>query len=170
MLLILPKPNTHTSGEAENMNNKSFLGFAAAVKRHTATQIFQGGKIAVVVYDRFTIAADVPRRARFNLRGLKGLRTDCRKRRQDWWSPLGWNLSISDDPVSTHICKNIGAPFVERHNFDEESAKCRKTWVGGTAGSRKQETLLCKPDGFLWIKMSKWWKNRGCSESAWGRE
>lgn len=33
-------------------------------------------------------------------------------------------------------------------------------WVGwqGATGSEKKKMLLCKPDGFLWIKMSKWWK------------
>lgn len=68
-------------------------------------------------------------------------------------------------------------PFCREAQLMEKSAKWRETWVGGMAeratgreGRKKKKILLCKPDGFLWIKMINWWKKAGCSETAWGRE
>lgn len=68
-------------------------------------------------------------------------------------------------------------PFCSRGAIDGEECKMERDmsgWDGGESDGKgrkkKKKILLCKPDGFLWIKMSNWWKKAGCSETAWGRE
>lgn len=87
--------------------------------------------------------------------------------------PLGWNLSISDDPTSTPICESIGGPFVERHNFDGKECKMERAVSGGlVAGSEtgqkeKKKRFYCVSP--MIFSESKWEsdgeKKGGCSEA-----